>query len=287
MDDNKTYEVCPFCGEEVELDNNLGVHQCPVCGHYIVSCSMCVAKDDKNRNYCINCCLEYLAKEMNENLVNERKDKIFDLIDHRHDMVIILEPFGYSYKYEALSFQFLDDCKRLQFNYLDTVEGEMKSEYYKFEDLPSKLYRKIIRSLERHKETYDRIKKRAIDHMLSSSSKPDFVFDDKEIPLYNQEYITEMYFLDKGDVEIHTKYYDHEDISQTYVTHPLNIPIETLEDIDKFTYTTQHRYDFKNVTVEYVSDIHGDGRNRSEARIEAEETLKAFNPNITKVVFTD
>lgn len=125
MDNNKTYEVCPFCGEEVELENTLSVQQCPACGHYIVSCSMCLAKEDSDKNYCTNCCLEYLAKQMNESLVDERREKILDLIGHKSDMVIILEPFLHSYKYEALSFQFKDNLTRIQFNYLDTIEGRV------------------------------------------------------------------------------------------------------------------------------------------------------------------
>ena len=39
----KTYEVCPHCDHEVELDAELKVQTCPVCGKRIVTCSMCRA----------------------------------------------------------------------------------------------------------------------------------------------------------------------------------------------------------------------------------------------------
>lgn len=278
MDNNKTYEVCPFCGEEVELENTLSVQQCPACGHYIVSCSMCLAKEDSDKNYCTNCCLEYLAKQMNESLVDERREKILDLIGHKSDMVIILEPL--------LSFQFKDNLTRIQLNYLNTIEGGVKSDTFNFEELPSKLYWKIIKSLEHHKETYDRVKKKAIEHHINAS-KPDFIFEDKEIPYYNREYISEMYFLDNGDVEFITHYNEHEDMSQVYVTHPLNIPLETLEAIEKFSSSTKHKYLFNNILVEYTTDTTGEGRNRGEARINAEERLRTSTPNIAKVTFSD
>ena len=32
MNDNYTYEVCPYCDEEVQLDADLKVQTCPHCG---------------------------------------------------------------------------------------------------------------------------------------------------------------------------------------------------------------------------------------------------------------
>ena len=61
----KTYEVCPYCGEEVELDAELKVQTCPNCGKRIVSCSMCRASDTGGP-YCVRCCLEYQAKAENK-----------------------------------------------------------------------------------------------------------------------------------------------------------------------------------------------------------------------------
>lgn len=66
--DDKTYEVCPYCGEEVELDAELKVQTCPSCGRRIVTCSMCPAymSDDPDAPKCNNCILEYLAHRENE-----------------------------------------------------------------------------------------------------------------------------------------------------------------------------------------------------------------------------
>jgi predicted RNA-binding Zn-ribbon protein involved in translation (DUF1610 family) len=60
----KTYEVCPYCGEEVELDAELKVQTCPNCGKRIVTCSMCRACDTGGP-YCVRCCLDYQAKAEN------------------------------------------------------------------------------------------------------------------------------------------------------------------------------------------------------------------------------
>lgn len=64
-----TYEVCPHCGEEVELVAFLGVQSCPHCGKRIVTCSMCRACNTPyGNNYCNNCCLEYQAEVENAEL---------------------------------------------------------------------------------------------------------------------------------------------------------------------------------------------------------------------------
>lgn len=78
MNDNITYELCPHCEEEVELPNTLGVHKCPNCGKYIVACSMCLACEESSE-YCKNCCLEHLAKKMNEE--TEEDANLADLKD--------------------------------------------------------------------------------------------------------------------------------------------------------------------------------------------------------------
>ena len=62
----KTYEVCPHCGNEVELDAELKVQTCPSCGMRIVTCSMCRASDEGN--YCTNCALCCQARRENEEL---------------------------------------------------------------------------------------------------------------------------------------------------------------------------------------------------------------------------
>jgi predicted RNA-binding Zn-ribbon protein involved in translation (DUF1610 family) len=72
-DDNKTYEPCPFCDEEVALDAELKVQTCPNCGKRIVTCSMCRACDTEG-DYCTHCCLNYQAR-----VENEEKEDISEL----------------------------------------------------------------------------------------------------------------------------------------------------------------------------------------------------------------
>ena len=60
-----TYEVCPHCGEEVELRNELMVQTCPHCGKRIVTCSMCCACDS-GIDFCRHCCLDYQARVENQ-----------------------------------------------------------------------------------------------------------------------------------------------------------------------------------------------------------------------------
>ena len=67
----KTYEVCPHCGCEVELDAELKVQTCPECGKRIVTCSMCRACDSAD-NYCVFCCLDYQAYHENEEMEREK-----------------------------------------------------------------------------------------------------------------------------------------------------------------------------------------------------------------------
>lgn len=35
------YELCPYCGNEVELPAVMGRHVCPECGKKILTCSLC------------------------------------------------------------------------------------------------------------------------------------------------------------------------------------------------------------------------------------------------------
>ncbi len=73
-----TYEVCPHCGEEVELKNELMVQTCPNCGKRIVTCSMCRACDTGEK-YCSLCCLDYQAKVENKELGRLPIDIIEDI----------------------------------------------------------------------------------------------------------------------------------------------------------------------------------------------------------------
>lgn len=78
----KTYECCPHCGKEVELDAELKVQKCPECGKYIVTCSMCL---NPQESLCYGtCCLEILAHKMNDEVF----ESIMDTTNgHREDLV--------------------------------------------------------------------------------------------------------------------------------------------------------------------------------------------------------
>jgi len=60
----KTYEVCPHCGSEVELEAELKVQKCSNCGKHIVTCSMCL-NGELGRPCTYDCCLEILAHHLN------------------------------------------------------------------------------------------------------------------------------------------------------------------------------------------------------------------------------
>ena len=76
MENYTTYEVCPHCGEEVELNAELAVQTCPNCGKRIVACSMCRATDaNDGKNYCSNCCLCYQAEAENLEAVAYQAEK--------------------------------------------------------------------------------------------------------------------------------------------------------------------------------------------------------------------
>ena len=82
MKKNTTYEVCPHCNAEVELNAELKVQTCPHCGKRIVTCSMCRACDT-GINFCYHCCLSHQAKVENA----DRGRLPIDEIDAIHTML--------------------------------------------------------------------------------------------------------------------------------------------------------------------------------------------------------
>lgn len=79
---NKTWEVCPHCGAEVELNAELSVQTCPHCGKRIVACSMCLAVES-DENYCSRCCLCYKAE-----VENKEMRRPIDEIEAIHDLLV-------------------------------------------------------------------------------------------------------------------------------------------------------------------------------------------------------
>ena len=57
----KANEWCPHCDEEVELEHELKVQKCPVCGKWLVPCSVCPLTDCSTK-----CPLERLAIILNK-----------------------------------------------------------------------------------------------------------------------------------------------------------------------------------------------------------------------------
>lgn len=89
-----TYEVCPHCGEEVELKAELMAQTCPNCGKRIVTCSMCRACDSiYGNNYCNNCCLEFQAEVENK----EKEEEIKAVCYGRDDLLSVAEQIVYDY----------------------------------------------------------------------------------------------------------------------------------------------------------------------------------------------
>lgn len=64
--DEEVYEYCPYCNEEVELNNEFKVQICPNCGHAIVPCSICPLD-----SCCSNCPLEALCRQKNNEIGEE------------------------------------------------------------------------------------------------------------------------------------------------------------------------------------------------------------------------
>lgn len=63
VEEDKAYEVCPYCDEEIEIDAELKISRCPHCGKWIVHCSVC--KNPELNYSCNDCCLEVLAHSLN------------------------------------------------------------------------------------------------------------------------------------------------------------------------------------------------------------------------------
>ena len=65
-DDNKVYEYCPHCENEVVLNNEFKVQVCPDCGHAIVPCSICPLE-----SCCSTCALDVLCRQKNNEIDGE------------------------------------------------------------------------------------------------------------------------------------------------------------------------------------------------------------------------
>ena len=63
--ENKVYEYCPHCENEVMLTDEFKVQICPECGKAIVPCSICPFQPYKCSS---NCPLEALCNQLNEKM---------------------------------------------------------------------------------------------------------------------------------------------------------------------------------------------------------------------------
>ena len=74
---DKITEFCPHCEQEVELNEEFKVQQCPNCGKHIVPCNMCPLLAE---NKCPNKCpLATMAEDMNKVPSTEKKSFVTDL----------------------------------------------------------------------------------------------------------------------------------------------------------------------------------------------------------------
>jgi predicted RNA-binding Zn-ribbon protein involved in translation (DUF1610 family) len=61
--DEEVYEYCPYCEDEVKLNNEFKVQVCPNCGHAIVPCNICQLD-----SCCSNCPLDVLCRRKNDEI---------------------------------------------------------------------------------------------------------------------------------------------------------------------------------------------------------------------------
>ena len=70
-DDEEVYEYCPYCEDEVKLDNEFKVQICPNCGHAIVPCSICPLDSCS-----ANCPLDVLCRQKNNEIDEEAEIEV-------------------------------------------------------------------------------------------------------------------------------------------------------------------------------------------------------------------
>lgn len=70
-EDEGVYEYCPYCEDEVKLDNELKVQICPNCGHAIVPCGICPLDDCGS-----NCPLYVLCRQKNNEIDEEAEIEV-------------------------------------------------------------------------------------------------------------------------------------------------------------------------------------------------------------------
>lgn len=82
-----TWEVCPYCEDEVMLDNVLSIQKCPSCGKMIKTCSMCEDKPcslcplDEEYNTSMRMCKVYLINKMVDSQYKQFIELLLTLID--------------------------------------------------------------------------------------------------------------------------------------------------------------------------------------------------------------
>lgn len=93
-DDNKVYEYCPHCENEVILNDEFKVQVCPDCGHAIVPCSICPLE-----SCCSNCPLDALCRQKNDEIDEEAgviEVTLSSFIEMFEKEITLNQGFGYT-----------------------------------------------------------------------------------------------------------------------------------------------------------------------------------------------
>lgn len=66
----KIHELCPYCNQEVELENKLEPQKCPNCKRIIMPCSICDYRlaETSNHEECKQCERDCISREMNKQI---------------------------------------------------------------------------------------------------------------------------------------------------------------------------------------------------------------------------
>jgi hypothetical protein len=104
---NKVTELCGNCFTEVQLDKEMKVQRCPICGHYMLPCCMC------EEMKCHSCLLDAECSKMNENMKDKRIVDLFNEINFNalYEVYKVMGLEVYSYKKQCFIKPTIEDLK--------------------------------------------------------------------------------------------------------------------------------------------------------------------------------